>query len=206
MSKQPQPLRAFGRAGAEELAQRPAGGVGLGPVGGRHRAFAVPVAGIRGKALARATAARRRAIAPKAEQRALHLRQMPMPVAVGEPAPLRERHPARKPPIASADLSSHNVSFLLHPPSAQRSHPPSPPGGGRSPHEVRRLGVTARNARCDSRRRRSPHPVALLPQRADPPPPGEGEREIVLAARVRVRVMRTTKPRPKLLLEFASGK
>jgi len=64
MSKQPQPLRAFGRADAEEGAQRPAGGIGLGPVRGRHGVLAIPIAGIRIEAFARAMAARFCAIAP----------------------------------------------------------------------------------------------------------------------------------------------
>jgi hypothetical protein len=48
-----------------------------------------------------------------AEQRALRLREIPMPVPIREPPPLRERHPVRKPPIPGADLSSHHVSFFL---------------------------------------------------------------------------------------------
>jgi hypothetical protein len=36
-----------------------------------------------------------------------------------------------------------------------------PPGGGRSSREARRVGVRARAARCDSLRRRAPHPASL---------------------------------------------
>ena len=83
ISKQPQAFRAFQRAEGQKLAQRPAGGFRLRPLRRRHRAFAVPITRLRHETALRAATARIGAIAPKAEQRALRLRQISVAVAVG---------------------------------------------------------------------------------------------------------------------------
>jgi hypothetical protein len=80
-SEQPQAFRAFQRAKRQQLAQRPAGRFRLRPFGRRHRAFAVPITRMRNETTARAAAARRGAIAPIAEQRALRLRYISVAVA-----------------------------------------------------------------------------------------------------------------------------
>ena len=70
-SKQPQTLRAFARADGQERADGLALLFGFGPLLRRHRELAVPVAGLRLEAAARAPAARVFAIAEIAEQVAI---------------------------------------------------------------------------------------------------------------------------------------
>jgi urease accessory protein len=106
-SKQPQPLGAFQRAERQQRAQRPAGRFRSRPLGRRHRLFALPVTRIGKETAVRAAAARVGAIAPIFQQRALRLRQISVPLAVRQHAPLLLRHAPRKSPLRRAQFSSH---------------------------------------------------------------------------------------------------
>jgi hypothetical protein len=59
------------------------------------------------------------AIAPIAEQVALRIGHIGVSIAIRQHAPLRARHPQRKPPIGGSHLSSHRF-LLSHPCPAKR--------------------------------------------------------------------------------------
>jgi len=98
-----------------------------------------------------------------------------------------------------------NENEVLRP--ARRHKSPSP-GGGRSPREAWRDGVKARAARCDSLRRRAPHPAhlrcATLPlqgrvKRAIPSSQRDPRRSYVSG---QVRIERISLPYPPLATCF----
>jgi hypothetical protein len=112
-SKQPQAFRAFERAERQERAQRPASPLRLRPFGRRHGLLALPITRVRNKTALRATATRMRAIAPIFQQRTLRLRQIRVPLAVRQHAPLLQGHAPWKAPRRRAQLSSHRFSLLV---------------------------------------------------------------------------------------------
>ena len=151
-SKQPQAFRAFERAERKERAQRAAGGFRPRPIGRRHRLFALPVTRLRHEAAPRAAAARVGAIAPIFQQRALCLREISVPLAVRQNAPLLERHPPRKPPLRRAQFSSHDIS-----------HPAPQSGEGGPPCASRAVeGAWAATLLCRSERTEPPHAPSTM--------------------------------------------